>query len=92
MKACRRCRSSWRWPRPTRPTTVSAALLEADLTDDDLHAEALGLLRKHPAIDEARAYVVARAAEAKSLLGALDPGPVRSALEDFADLVATRSA
>ena len=67
------------------------ALLDADLTDDDLHAEALGLLRKHPAIDEARAYVVARATEAKALLGALQPGPVRSALEDFADLVATRS-
>ena len=66
-------------------------LLDADLTDDDLHAEALGLLRKHPAIDEARAYVVARATEAKALLGALQPGPVRSALEDFADLVATRS-
>jgi len=66
-------------------------LLDADLTDDGLHAEALGLLRKHPAIDEARAYVVARATEAKALLGALQPGPVRSALEDFADLVATRS-
>ena len=37
-------------------------LLDADLTDDGLHAEALDLLRKHPAMDEARAYVVARAA------------------------------
>ena len=43
-------------------------LLDADLTDDDLHAEALDLLRKHPAMDEARAYVVARAQEAKALL------------------------
>ena len=36
-------------------------LLDADLTDDQLHAEALDLLRKHPAMDEARAYVVAQA-------------------------------
>ena len=43
-------------------------------------------------MDEARAYVVARAAEAKALLEALPPGPVREALESFADIVATRSA
>ena len=67
-------------------------LLEADLTDDDLHAEALDLLRKHPAMAEARAYVVAQATEAKALLTALPQGPVREALESFADLVATRSA
>ena len=67
-------------------------LLDADLTDDVLHAEALDLLRKHPAMDEARAYVVARAAEAKALLSALPEGPVREAIEAFADVVAVRSA
>jgi heptaprenyl diphosphate synthase len=67
-------------------------LLDSDLTDDDLHAEALALLRAHPAMAEARAYVVARAAEAKALLPALPDGPVRQALEAFADVVATRSA
>jgi heptaprenyl diphosphate synthase len=67
-------------------------LLAGDLTDDDRHAEALDLLRKHPAIDEARAYVVARAQEAKDLLAALPQAPVREALEAFADIVATRSA
>ncbi|MCW2764983.1 MAG: Trans-hexaprenyltranstransferase [Nocardioides sp.] len=66
-------------------------LLAVDLGDDDLHAEALDLLRKHPAMDEARAYVVARAAEAKALLEALPEGPVRTALESFADVVAVRS-
>jgi geranylgeranyl pyrophosphate synthase len=66
-------------------------LLEADLADDALHAEALDLLRRHPAMDEARAYVVARAQAAKALLVALPPGPVREALEAFADLVAVRS-
>jgi heptaprenyl diphosphate synthase len=67
-------------------------LLASDLTDDDLHAEALDLLRKHPALDDARAYVVARAQEAKQLLSVLPEGSVRTALEAFADVVATRTA
>ena len=67
-------------------------LLAAPLTDDALHAEALDLLRKHPAMDEARAYVVARAQEAKARLGVLPEGSVRSALEAFADVVAVRTA
>lgn len=66
-------------------------LLSGDLTDDDRHAEALHLLRQHPALAEARAYVVARAEEAKALLGALPEGAVRDALERFADIVAVRS-
>ena len=67
-------------------------LLAGDLTDDARHAEALDLLRRHPALDQARAYVVDRAAEAKALLVVLPPGPVRAALEAFADLVATRTS
>ena len=67
-------------------------LLDADLTDDALHAETLALLRVHPAMAEARAYVVARAHEAKALLKVLPDGPVRDALEAFADVVATRTA
>lgn len=67
-------------------------LLGQPLTDDALHAEALGLLRAHPALEQARAYVVDRAAEAKALLVALPEGSVRSALESFADIVAVRSA
>jgi heptaprenyl diphosphate synthase len=66
-------------------------LLDGDLSDDDLHAEALDLLRKHPAMDEAKAYVVARAREAKAKLDVLPAGPVRDALEAFADVVAVRS-
>jgi heptaprenyl diphosphate synthase len=66
-------------------------LLAGELTDDDLHAEALTLLRAHPAMAEARAYVANLAAEAKSLLKVLGEGPVRTALEDFADVVADRS-
>ncbi len=66
-------------------------LLAADLADDAAHAEALDLLRKHPAMEEARAYVVARAEEAKQRLVVLEDGPVRAALEAFADVVAIRS-
>jgi len=67
------------------------SLLSSDLTDDDHHAEALTLLRAHPAMAQARSYVVDLANEAKALLQALPPGPVRAALEAFADVVATRT-
>ncbi len=67
-------------------------LLRGDLSADQPHAEALTLLRAHPAMEQARRYVVARAEEAKALLTVLPPGPVRSALEAFADVVAIRSA
>jgi heptaprenyl diphosphate synthase len=67
-------------------------LLDGDLSDDALHAEALDLLRKHPAMDEARQHVLAIATEAQSLLKVLPQGPVRDALDAFAVLIATRSA
>lgn len=67
-------------------------LLSSAITDDDLHAEALGLIRAHPAMAEARAYVAGLSAEAKALLEALPAGPVRVALEAFADVVADRSS
>ena len=66
-------------------------LLAAPLVDDELHAEALGLLRQHPAMDQARAYVLTQTEAAKALLSVLEPGSVRTALEAFADVVATRS-
>ncbi len=66
-------------------------LLGSDLTDDAPHAEALALLRAHAAMAEARAYVIALAAEAKALLKVLPDGSVRVALEAFADAVATRT-
>jgi heptaprenyl diphosphate synthase len=68
-------------------------LLDADLTDDALHAETLDLLRKHPAMDEARSYVLDRAREAQQLLTVLpEDSPVRAALDAFAEIVATRTA
>ena len=68
------------------------SLLDQDLTDDALHAEALDLLRKHPAMDEARQYVLNLAREAQELLKVLPVGPVRDALDAFAVLIATRTA
>jgi len=46
-------------------------LLNADLRDDDLHAEALGLLRAHPAMGEARERTNTVALEAQKLLAPL---------------------
>jgi heptaprenyl diphosphate synthase len=60
-------------------------LLAGDLTDDAQHAEALALLRAHPAMSEAREYVVARAREAKQHLEGVPPGPVRAARQEVAD-------
>ena len=67
-------------------------LLAGDLTVDGLHAEALELLRKHPAMDEARRYVVDRANEARELLTVLPEGAARDALDAFALLIATRTS
>ncbi len=68
-------------------------LLATDLDDDTLHAEALDLLRKHRAMDEARSYVLQRAREAQELLTVLpEDSPVRAALDAFAEVVATRTA
>jgi heptaprenyl diphosphate synthase len=67
-------------------------LLAGELTDDALHAEALDLLRKHPAMDEARQYVLQMAHGAQDLLRVLPQGPVRDALDAFAVLIATRTA
>jgi heptaprenyl diphosphate synthase len=87
LLARRRCLGS------TDPADVRLLeLLDADLSDDALHAECLALLRRHPALDEARAYVDARAEEAKAALTVLPAGPVREALEAFAGLVAVRGS
>jgi heptaprenyl diphosphate synthase len=67
-------------------------LASRPLTDDVEHAEALALLRAHPAMDEARSYVQGLADDAKQQLGALPDGPAKDALVAFADLIATRTA
>ncbi len=67
-------------------------LLSGPISDDADHAEALALLRGHPAMRQARDYVQTLADEAKELLGVLPDGPAKDALVAFADLIATRTA
>ena len=86
---------------PTLPTLIALRstddasarlreLLSKPLTDDTEHAEALALLRVHPAIAEARSYVQAEADAAGVLLAKLPDSPARAALQELCDTVATR--
>jgi heptaprenyl diphosphate synthase len=77
----------------TRPEDARLQeLLAQALTDDAEHAEALALLRAHPAMDQARSYVLDLARRASQRLDVLPAGPVKDALVAFADLIATRTA
>ena len=67
-------------------------LLGRPLSLDAEVDEALTLLRAHPAMDEARAYITARAEVARSHLVPLPPGQARDALSGLCDTVITRSA
>ncbi|MCW2831974.1 MAG: geranylgeranyl pyrophosphate synthase [Aeromicrobium sp.] len=86
---------------PTLPTLIALRstdaasarlrdLLGRPLTDDAEHAEALALLRAHPAMNEARTYVQAEADAAGVLLSKLPNTPARHALQALCDTVATR--
>lgn len=68
------------------------SLVSAPLTDDALHAEALELLRGHPAIAESRRFVQQRADEARAVLEELPDIPARHALAALCDLVTTRTS
>jgi heptaprenyl diphosphate synthase len=67
-------------------------LLSGPLTDDERHAEALGLLRTSPAMAEARAVLVSWAESARAELAALPPGAGTDALSMMCDVVVDRSA
>jgi heptaprenyl diphosphate synthase len=67
-------------------------LLDSDLRDDAALTEALDLLRRHPAVGQAKAEVERRALAARALLADLPAGPTRLALEGLCDSVVTRSA
>lgn len=66
------------------------SLVSKPLVDDAEHAEALALLRAHPAMAEAKDYVQAEADTARALLRTLPEVPARVALEALCDAVATR--
>jgi heptaprenyl diphosphate synthase len=67
-------------------------LLRSDLAADDaLHAEALRLLRRHPALEHARRDTLRYAEEARALLAPLPDCPAKAALEGLCDSVAIRT-
>ncbi|GAB2710204.1 polyprenyl synthetase family protein [Kitasatospora kifunensis] len=66
-------------------------LLQQDLTDDQRHAEALRLLRRHPALERARRETLRYAEEARALLTPLPEGPAKAALQGLCDAVAIRT-
>jgi heptaprenyl diphosphate synthase len=66
-------------------------LLEQDLTDDQVHAEVLRLLRRHPALERARRETLRYAEEARALLAPLPDGPAKAALQGLCDAVAIRT-
>jgi heptaprenyl diphosphate synthase len=67
-------------------------LLSAPITDDDEHAEALTLLRAHPAMTRARADTRQWAEDARAELLTLPDVPARAALEGLCDYVVSRTA
>jgi heptaprenyl diphosphate synthase len=66
-------------------------LATGPLTDDALHAEALGLLRESPALKRARETVRSYTERARSSLAVLPDQPARRALESLCDFIAERT-
>jgi heptaprenyl diphosphate synthase len=67
-------------------------LLTSDLTDDARHAEALALLRAHPAMDRARADLRQWVDDARAELITLPDVPARAAFIALCDYVLTRTS
>jgi heptaprenyl diphosphate synthase len=90
---------------PTLPVLYALASKESDessrrlreilaagpVTDDALHAEALGLLRESPAMKQARETVRGYTERARDHLAPLPDVPVRHALESLCDVLADRT-
>lgn len=68
------------------------SLLDGDLSRDEDLARALGALRAHPVIDEARAEVARRAESARAALTPLPEGEAKRALAALCRTVVERSA
>ncbi|WP_269853785.1 polyprenyl synthetase family protein [Streptomyces sp. RPT161] len=66
-------------------------LLDGDLSDDARHAEALRLLRAHPALEQARRDTVRYADAARAALGPLPESAAKQALVALCDAVVYRA-
>ncbi|HKA96737.1 MAG TPA: polyprenyl synthetase family protein [Streptosporangiaceae bacterium] len=71
---------------------LTELLSSADLTDPLLHAEALSLLRAHPAMDAARGDLREWADAARAEIAGLPDGPARTAFEALCDYVVRRTS
>lgn len=83
------------WARRSRDPADARllALLDADLAEDDAgHAEALGLLRAHPAMDRAHEDLRRWADDARAVLAPLPDIPAKAALAALCDVVVRRTA
>jgi len=67
------------------------ALMDSDLGEEDALAEAVRLLRVHPAVEEARVEVTRRATAARALLDDLPDIPARAALAELCTTVVDRT-
>ncbi len=90
---------------PTLPVLYALASDDADaasarlreilaagpVTDDELLAEALGLLRESDSVKRARETVRAYAEQARGCLAALPDSPAREALESLCDVISDRT-
>lgn len=87
---------------PTLPTLLAQrstdpgderlrGLLAGPIDNDDDTAEALALLRAHPAMAEAKEYVRGRAVEAGAMLDVLPDTPARTALLALCEMLTTRT-
>jgi len=63
----------------------------ADLADESLHAEALALLRAHPAMEAARADLRSWVSAARDQIAALPAVPARAAFETMCDFMVDRT-
>jgi heptaprenyl diphosphate synthase len=70
---------------------AAAGVLDADLSSDAALAAALGVLRAHPAMDQARAVLASYAEDARRTLEPLPDGPARRALGGLCDYVVART-
>ena len=68
------------------------AALDGDLSDDDALAAVVEQLRRHEVLAETRALAIEYANRAVAELEPLPAGPVRSALESFAQVLADRAS
>jgi heptaprenyl diphosphate synthase len=80
--------------RSSRPADARLAelLRSGELTDPDLHAEALGLLRAHPAMQLARSDARRWAGTAREEILALPDIPARAAFEALCEFVVERTS